>query len=225
MEQRIAWVAGASGLVGKSLVEQLAGNPAYSTVVAFVRRLPKDKPSSPKIQYFVCDWLGLCASEKKFKAPDSRPNDIFCALGSTKKRTPNKNDYYKIDVEYPIAFAKLGLKYGARFYGLVSAHGASGRTPSFYLTMKTHAEEGLRALNYPHLSFARPGLLKGDRSEFRFVERAAEVVCDLLPGNFKAIDGRDVAAALVRAAADSHETSPYTEVLESKTMQGAFKGS
>lgn len=221
MEQKIAWVAGASGLVGSSLIEQLASRADYSTIVAFVRRLPKEKSANSKIQYFVCDWLSLYASEKKFKAPTAKPDHIFCALGSTTKKTPNKNDYYRIDVEYPLAFAKLGLKHKARFYGFVSAHGVSGWTPSFYLTMKTHAEKGLKALNYSHLALARPGLLKGDRKEFRMIERAAETICDFLPGNYKAIDARDVAAALILAANRSPTETPYTEILESKAMQGA----
>jgi len=216
---KTAWVAGASGLIGRSLVEQLCNSEDYGQVVAFVRPSAKQTTTHPKLSYFVCDWAQLIEDET-FQAPTVTVDALYCALGSTTKKTPDKNAYRRIDIDYPVAFAKLGLKHNARFYGVVSAHGADGRLPSFYLGMKKDMEAQLIALAYDSLSIARPSLLLGEREEFRLGERASEWVCKHLPGNYKAIEGHDVAAALIRS--EQHSIEGCT-ILESATMQRAYQ--
>ena len=123
----VAWVAGASGLVGQQIVEQLVHDDEFSKVIAFVRR-PLNIPSflHDKVEQFTVDYA-------KLKAPTKKVDVLFCALGSTTKKTPNKAEYFRIDVTYPLEFAKLGLAHKARFYGLVSAHGANNTSFSSYL--------------------------------------------------------------------------------------------
>lgn len=222
MQKKTAWIAGATGLIGGQLVQQLCNDEKYDRVVAFVRPGKDLNAKHDKLELFDCDWDQLLeASQSKdhsFKAPASNADDLFCALGSTTKRTPDKTLYHRIDVEYPYAFAKLGKQHGARFFGLVSAHGASTKLPSFYLGMKKEVEQKVRDADYPSVAIARPSLLLGERSEFRLAESASEWVCKLLPGNYKAIEARDVAAALVKAAA-THEAGCH--ILESASMQKA----
>lgn len=221
-QKKIAWVAGASGLIGGHIIQQLCNNDHYDRIIAFVR--PGKTPGfhNDKLEYFECDWDELLqASHSKnaiFSPPSPRVDALFCALGSTTKRTPDKALYHRIDVEYPDAFAKLGKQYGARFYGLVSAHGASTKLPSFYLGMKKEVEQKIRDADYPHLAIARPSLLLGERSEFRLAESASEWVCKLLPGNYKAIEAHDVAASLIRAASSGEAGC---QILESASMQKA----
>lgn len=221
-DKKTAWVAGASGLIGGHLVQQLCASKRYSHVIAFVRPGKALAFKDPKLEYFECDWDAMLeASIVKgavFHAPSESVDDLFCALGSTTKRTPDKALYHRIDVEYPEAFAKLGKAHGARYYGLVSAHGASTKLPSFYLGMKKEVEQKVREADYPNLAIARPSLLLGAREEFRLAESASEWVCKLLPGNYKAIEAHDVAAALIRAAS-SHEAGCH--ILESASMQKA----
>lgn len=211
---KIAWVAGASGLVGQQLVEQLSNDAEFSKVIAFVRK-KLDIPAfeHKKIEQFVVDYSQLQAPSKKVDA-------LFCALGSTTKKTPKQADYYKIDVTYPLEFAQLGLTHKAKFYGLVSAHGANKSSFSSYLKMKGSLETELGKLNYAHLTFARPSLLKGERSEFRLLEKMSESFMDLMPGNYKAIDVKDVAASLIEAAKFS---SAKQRILSSKEMQTPSK--
>ena len=223
LPKKTAWVAGATGLIGGHLVQQLCNNDKYDRVVAFVRPGKDLSVKHEKLELFDCDWDQLLkAGESKdnsFKAPTSNVDDLFCALGSTTKRTPDKTLYHRIDVEYPQAFAKLGKQHGARFFGLVSAHGASTKLPSFYLGMKKEVEQKVRDADYPNVAIARPSLLLGERSEFRLAESASEWVCKRLPGNYKAIESHDVAAALVNAAAN-HEAGCH--ILESASMQKAL---
>jgi len=216
-ETKTAWVAGANGLVGQSLLRQLDKHPNYDSIVAFVRQAPKQKPFK-KVRYFVCDWHALLNSPDIFTPPTNTVDDLFCALGSTKKKTPIKSDYYRIDVEMPIAFGKLGKSHGARYYGVVSAHGAKSGAFSSYLKMKGVMEAGVQALEIDNVTMAQPSLLLGDRGEFRLGEKAGEAFLKLLPGNLRAIWDHDVAAALINAAA----THRGYQTLRSAKMQGSF---
>lgn len=207
---KTAWVVGASGLVGQQMVEQLVHDTSFSKVIAFVRK-PLNTPIflHDKVEQFTVDFAQL-------QSPSKHVDALFCALGSTAKKTPNKDTYFKIDVTYPLEFAKLGLQCGAQFYGLVSAHGAHNTSLSSYLKMKGTLESELDKLNFEHIAIARPSLLKGDRQEFRLLEKASESFMSLLPGNYKAIEAKNVAASLIAAA--QHSTDKK-RILSSKEMQ------
>lgn len=214
--KKTAWVAGASGLVGGHLIRQLAQDPAYDKVVALVRTPCRDNWADlDKVEQWQVDYENLSALSDA-----ERVDDLFCALGSTTRKTPDKAAYHRIDVDYPLEFARLGLKHGARRYALVSAHGASTRSLSGYFKMKGELEMSLKTLGYPHLIIARPGLLKGQRNESRPGERMAEVFASFLPGNFKAIAAADVAAALIQACNSGELTNSCVQLLCSAEMQG-----
>src|SRR3990167_3892042 len=162
--KKTAWVAGASGLIGGHLIRQLAHNPAYCKVVALVRTPCRDDWADlDKVEQWLVDYESLSALSDAESV-----DDLFCALGSTTRKTPDKATYHRIDVHYPLEFARLGLKHGARRYALVSAHGASTRSLSGYFKMKGELETSLKTLGYEHLVIARPSLLKGqDRKSTR----------------------------------------------------------
>lgn len=213
-EGKVAWVSGASGLVGGHLVTQLCTHPAYDKVIAFVRQPSRAQWSEyTKVEQWVVDYEQLKAPDPGFDV-----DDVFCALGTTRKKTPDSDTYRRIDVDYPQLFAELGLEHGACFCGVVSAHGASKRALSGYFRMKGEMEEGLQNQQFDKLAIARPGMLKGNRGEFRPLEKIGEFFTDRLPGNYRTIAAGDVAAALILAA---NEEFSGTRVLTSKAMQGA----
>jgi len=83
---------------------------------------------------------------------------------------------------------------------VVSAMGASARSPFFYNRVKGEMEEALIAQNWPKLTIARPSMLLGERDKSRLNESLLAPLFRLLPGNLKVISGRDVARALLRQA-------------------------
>jgi len=209
---KTAWVAGATGVIGNYLIESLNQNPSYDKVIAFVRQPLSDRWSKlSKVSQWVTDYTQLKAPDK-----DAHVDDLFCALGSTTKKTPDKQAYYQVDVQYPLNFAALGIQHGAGFYGLVSSHGANPKTLSYYLKMKGELETLLQQHAYSHIAIARPSLLKDQRQEYRLLEHLSGFVMSQLPGNYKAINAINVARALVESATNGTDG---VEILQSKNMQ------
>jgi len=215
---KTAWVAGASGLIGGHLVRLLSNNSDYEKVIAFVRKpINEEWAQHEKVEQWCINYDELLAKDTTNKV-----DDLYCALGSTTRKTPDKNTYYQIDVNYPLTFAELGLSHGAKYFGLVSSHGAKATSSiSYYLKMKGQLEQKLEQLKYPTTCIAQPSLLKGDREEFRFVEKISESFMSLMPGNYKAIESIDVAASLIDAAKNNHPQGLVR--LASKDMQERSK--
>lgn len=211
---KTAWVAGATGVVGNHLITLLNQHQSYSEVIALVREPNVNRwKNLTKVTQWQVNYQTLTNATKEMHV-----DDLFCALGSTTKKTPDKKEYRQIDVQYPLNFASLGAQHGAKFYGLVSSHGANPKALSYYLKMKGELEQTLSQLPYPHIGIARPSLLKGEREEFRLLEHLSGYFMDKMPGNYKAINPKDVAAALIKTANNGQSG---LEFLPSQSMQKA----
>jgi len=97
--------------------------------------------------------------------------DIFiCCLGTTIKKAGNKEDFYKVDHDFILAFTKLAKKQNAKACFVISARGANKNSKIFYNRIKGETEEAMRKLALDSLYILRPSLLIGDRQEPRLVE-------------------------------------------------------
>lgn len=167
MKRKTALIAGASGLVGQELLQILLQGEQYDRVVAIGRRSLEIE--HPKLNEVVCDFDNLQEIEDNFAV-----DDVFCCLGTTIKKAKTKEAMYKVDVEYPLAIAKLALKKEAKHFLLISSMNANPKSSFFYPRMKGQLEEELKAFSFEAFSIFRPSLLLGDRKEFRFGEMMAE---------------------------------------------------
>lgn len=197
---RSALVLGATGLIGGELIPQLLGNAEYGLVRALVRR-PLGR-THPKLQAVTVSFDALEAHAEAFAV-----DDIYCALGTTVRKSGSQEQYRKIDVEYPSRAAVLGKRAGARNCLLVTAMGANPGSSLFYNRIKGEAEEGVKAAGLAATHIFRPSFLIGDRQEHRPLERAAlplllalnwALVGPLRP--YRAIHAATVARAMIRAA-------------------------
>ena len=193
---RVALVAGASGLVGRELLELMKQHPQVSAVHALVRR-PSVTSATPRVTEHVVDFAAL--------PPLPACDDVFIALGTTIKVAGSEAAFRRVDFDYVLAVAEAGRKAGASRLALVSALGADASSRVFYNRVKGEVEAAVSRLEYASVVIARPSLLLGDREALgqplrtgeRWAERLLGPVSSLIPASFRPVAARDVAAKLL----------------------------
>ena len=209
-------LAGATGLVGRECLHLLIDDPSVGRVVTIARRPLDLVPVSAKLDPRVVSFDRLDADEALFEA-----DDIICALGTTIAQAGSQERFRQVDLEYPLAIARLGLARGAQHFLLVSAIGASASSRIFYNRVKGELEDAVQSMGYPSVTIARPSLLLGDRREPRFGEEVGKLFAPLIPGRWRPVQARAVAVALVAAARDRE---PGFRVIESDEIRRAAYG-
>ena len=219
-DSRSVAMAGASGLVGRCLLEQLCADPSVSVVHALARRPLTE--THPKLQVHVVDFTAL---------PALPPLDeVYLSLGTTIKIAGSQESFRAVDFNANLAVARAAQAAGARRAGLVSAMGAAAHARLFYSRVKGELEEALAALHFDVLVIAQPSMLRGDRAALGqpvrpaevWVERVNRVIGPLLARRIRPVQAADVAAALVRHVPHAPAASGPL-VLSSASMQGASR--
>jgi uncharacterized protein YbjT (DUF2867 family) len=205
-------LAGGSGLVGGEALRMLLADASVAHVVAILRRpLEGSIAGDPKLEQHVVDF------DKLAKRPPPRDVDaVVCALGTTIKVAGSQEAFRRVDYDYPLALARLGLAAGAKQFVLVSALGANAKSPVFYNRVKGELEDAVRSLGYASVAIVRPSLLLGARREFRLGEEIAKRFGFLAPGKYRPVEARAVANALVTAV---REQQPGVRVIESDEIR------
>jgi uncharacterized protein YbjT (DUF2867 family) len=202
--QRVA-VAGATGLVGQALVDQLLGHPAAPEVVALVRDPLRISQRHHRLRVRVVDYGALAVTDA-----DKPLDALLCALGTTIAKAGSQAAMRAVDHDAVLAAGRWALACGATTLGLVSSINADPAARLFYPRMKGEAERDWVALGAARTLVARPSLLRGDRPEIRPVEafflRLAPVLDPMMVGRlrrYRSIAATDVAAALIAALSHS----------------------
>ncbi|GGA22037.1 NAD-dependent epimerase/dehydratase family protein [Psychrobacillus lasiicapitis] len=206
MAKRTAIVVGATGFTGQHLVKQLCESEEYVAVTIIARRNITYTHAKLDVKIREFDTL----EERDLEIAD----DLFCCLGTTMKKAKTRENFEKVDLEYPLRIASLAKKRGIPNFHVISAAGSSSKSPFFYSRTKGRMEQELIDLKLPHLSIFRPSLLTGGRTEFRLGERLAEGIFQLinpiLVGPFKglrAIEGKQLAFAMYHFAVHNHKNN------------------
>lgn len=193
---RAAIVVGATGLTGTSLVEQLCENDEYVSVTVIARTAPAF--THPKLEVKIRNLDTLEEKDLEFA------HELYCCLGTTKKKAGSREQFEKVDFEYPLTIASLAKKRGIPHMLVITAMGANEKSPFYYNRVKGKLEHDLMELGLQRLSIIRPSLLVGEREEFRLGEKAGEKVLKLakplLVGPLKrsrAIEASQVAKAMI----------------------------
>lgn len=196
---KIALIAGATGLVGSSLITLLLESDHYAQVISIQRKA--SAISNPKLKVIQTDFINIEFMDL------TAIDDVFCCLGTTIKKAGSKAAFYKVDFEYPLALAQLGLHAGATHFLLITALGANPSSAFFYNRVKGAIEQKLMELPYKTMSVLRPSLLLGERKEKRTGEKIgmaiAGAIRPLLKGPLKKYRGIlavDVAKAMYAIA-------------------------
>ncbi len=193
-----AIVIGATGLVGRQLVELLLENAHFYKVVVFTRRSLgiQNKILEENIINFdaPATWQHLVTGDV-----------LFSALGTTLKQAGSKEKQYLIDHTYQYHFAKAAAGNGIPAYVLVSSAGANARSNLFYNKMKGELENDIQQLNFVSTTILQPGLLHGKRQDERVGEKIAFKILRFInklgiAKRYRPIDAKIVAAAMINAA-------------------------
>jgi uncharacterized protein YbjT (DUF2867 family) len=190
---------GASGFVGSCLLADLLNNPDYSEVTIVVR---KDlNVGHSKLRTLIGDYATLPGLKDRIDA-----DDVFIALGTTKKKTPDEKVYYQIDHDYPVLAARIAKEKGAKAVFLVTAVGADAGSGIFYVRTKGETERDIIALDLEHTHIFRPSMIMGSRKESRPLEKFLIGVFGVInpifgSSKYRGIEGKDIARAMNNAAA------------------------
>ena len=197
---------GASGFIGSYLLDELLNNSDYGQVSIVVRK--NLNINHPKLKILRGSFHSL---------PELKENiggdEIFITLGTTKKNTPDKNEYYRVDHDYPVLAAKIAKEKGAKSVFVVTAVGANANSSIFYIKTKGETERDIIALDFEHTHIFRPSMIMGNRKENRPLEKVLikmwAVVNRLLIGKqltkYRGINGKDIAKAMINAAKSQSE--------------------
>ncbi len=198
-------VIGATGLVGRCLLERLNQREECRQITAVVRHYDPQLAELKKVkQQLSSDFLQLNLEDVQGYS------HAFSCLGTTLAKAGSQMVFYEIDYKINLHFAAL-LQGSHTHYLLISAMGADPKSRFFYNRVKGELEHSIEQLKLDKVSILRPSLLLGKRQEQRRLEdigqRIYTKIAMILPKQFryKPISAAQVAAALVQAAQKQSE--------------------
>jgi uncharacterized protein YbjT (DUF2867 family) len=206
-------LAGSTGHVGREVLRLALESPAVSNVLALTRR---PLPEHPKLQTPQVDFNRLPEDAAWWQA-----DAVICTLGTTIKVAGSQQAFRRVDHDYPLEIGRLARAGGTPAYVLNSAIGADPSSRIFYNRVKGEVERDLAALGFPALTLVRPGLIGGERDEFRRGERFWLAVLGplgpMLPKAWRINPAHAIAQALLQAAL---APAPGVSVIASDKLTG-----
>jgi len=207
-------LAGATGLIGRELTDQLLALIPEPRLHALVRRVPD--AADGRVRWQCVDFAALPALPAAEQA--------YCCLGTTIKQAGSQAAFRAVDFDAALAFARAARSAGVRRFGVVSALGASVRSAGFYNRVKGEMEAAVAALGFDSVVIARPSLLAGDRAALGQPQRSGEQlalwltgpIAGLIPKGMRPIKAQSVARAMMVAL---HQQQPGVRIVESGELQ------
>jgi uncharacterized protein YbjT (DUF2867 family) len=196
-----AIVIGATGLVGNLILKELLNDNYFSEVRIFVRK--STGIFDPKLKEIITSMNDITALGSEIQG-----DVLFNALGTTIKQAGSQAEQQRIDRDLPVTFARLASENGTKLMLNVSTVGASMKG-GFYLKTKAEMENGTEKYFPGSVFHFRPGLLAGDRKEFRLIEKISsgvmKVINPILTGSsskYRSMPVEKLAKAMVALSKD-----------------------
>ncbi|MUH35771.1 nucleoside-diphosphate sugar epimerase [Zobellia amurskyensis] len=206
-QTKTAIILGSTGLTGGILLQLLLEDDRYGKIKLFSRS--SVGVSHAKIEEYLGDLMQLEKFETNFTG-----DEVFCCIGTTKSKTPNKKVYKDIDYGIPVTAAKLCHTNGIPTFLVVSAMGANAKSSVFYNRVKGEMEGAVLNEKIKNTHIFRPSLIGGKREEKRIGEllfkQLMKVVNLVLAGpleKYRSIKPETIAKAMVIVANSGYETN------------------
>lgn len=208
-------IAGATGLIGKALLNQLIHADSHEQIEIWVR-----KPSTAIDHRFTESVL---AFDELPDIPAIVADHLYCTLGTTIRKAKTRENFYMVDVTYVVSLARLAERSGMNCFIVISSIGANPVSRNFYLRTKGEMEEAVKSCSIPSIYILRPSMLLGKRDENRFGEDVGKILANIAHPfmfgslrKYRAIHAESVARAMIRCA---RESKPGIHILESDEIQ------
>lgn len=147
-----AIIIGATGAVGKDLINILLKDDFYTVIVLFVRR--KSGIRHRKITEIITDFSNLEKNSELITG-----DVLFSCLGTTLKAAGSKENQRYIDYSIPLKFAEIAKRNEIPKLVLLSAYGAATSSNVFYSRIKGELEEKIAELEFESFIIFKPGFL------------------------------------------------------------------
>jgi uncharacterized protein YbjT (DUF2867 family) len=194
-----AVVIGATGLVGKQIVQQLLQHASFKSVLILVRR-------SSGLQHAKLKEVIIDFSKPEEWSREVKGHVLFSALGTTILQAGSQEAQYVVDYTYQVNVAEAAAKNNVGKYALVSSVGANPASRFFYTRMKGELETTVNKLPFRQMDIFQPGFLDGgkQRKDTRPLEKAGVFLTKGLNAiglfnKYKPIKGQALARAMIRA--------------------------
>lgn len=197
---KTAIILGATGLTGGLLTELILKDPAFTTLKIFTRRPTHFKHE--KIEEIICDLLETSTFKEHFTG-----DVVYCCIGTTKAKTPDREQYKAIDYGIPIDTAQLAKDNGIASYMVVSSMGTSAKSPLFYVRTKGEMERDLIKVGIKNTFIIKPAFINGRPDDARKGEKALKTMMKVMDffmlgplKKWKSTQAKEIAAAMAQLA-------------------------
>ena len=178
-----AIVIGATGAVGRELVDYLISNINYNKISIFVRRiidrwvdLPEGKKE--KLNIIEVENLDCLSNENEIKSllnDNLKYHVLFNTLGSRVGR--GNEEFRKVDFTYVVNSCILCEKLNINHFSNCSAGNADRNSCFLYSRVKGEAEDECLSKNVNYISILRPGIIADRDNDSRCMEKIAACLC------------------------------------------------
>ena len=178
-----AIVIGATGAVGRELVDYLISNINYNKISIFVRRiidrwvdLPEGKKE--KLNIIEVENLDCLSNENEIKSllnDNLQYHVLFNTLGSRVGR--GNEEFRKVDFTYVVNSWILCEKLNINHFSNCSAGNADRNSCFLYSRVKGEAEDECLSKNVNYISILRPGIIADRDNDSRCMEKIAACLC------------------------------------------------
>ena len=209
--ENIAVIVGATGVVGRVIVNEILSGEYYDRIYILGRSSITKLPDDSRLEKIIIDFENI-----DFDMNILEDADVFASLGTTIKIAGSKENQRKIDVDYTVNFSKI-CEGKVRSFNVVSAIGANSKSINFYNSLKGELEDKLKVINLGVLRIFQPSLLISKRDDKRFLEqmfmKVAPIFQLVLKGKAKKYSPIEVSVLgreIVHFAIENKEQGTYT---------------
>lgn len=213
--EKTAILIGATGLTGRHLLNLLLTDSDYVRIIVLGRRTTGIKHT--KIKEHIIDLMDLSNFGDLIKG-----DVAFCCVGTTKSKTPNKENYYNIDYGIPTSLAYLCDKNKVENFVVLSSMGANEKSRSFYLRTKGLMEKTILSTTVKNIFILRPSIIMGKRQDKRLLEFVFKMIFKCFEWfmigafeSYKSIHAKKIAQAMIVLSKKGY----YSPVIMSNQIQ------